>query len=50
MAIARFLACKAGIYGTDDVERANIDAIVDYVGDYNNSRDLRYKLTNWLES
>ena len=37
LAIARFLAGKADIYGADEMERAQIDAIVDYVSDYNNS-------------
>ncbi len=37
LAIARFLAGKAGLYGRDEVEKASVDAIVDYVSDYNNS-------------
>ncbi len=38
MAIARFLAAKVGVYGDDEMDRALIDGVVDYVGDYNNSK------------
>ena len=37
IAIARFLAKKAGLYGKDDVTQARADMIVDYVTDFNNS-------------
>ena len=38
IAIARFLAKKTGMYGKDDEQQAMVDAIVDYVTDYNNSK------------
>ena len=37
IAIARFLAKKADLYGKDDVTQAHADMIVDYVTDFNNS-------------
>ena len=37
IAIARFLAKKADLYGKDDVTQARADMIVDYVTDFNNS-------------
>lgn len=36
IAIARFLAKKADLYGKDDVTQAHADMIVDYVTDFNN--------------
>ena len=43
MAIARFLAKKAGFYGGDDLEQAKVDMIVDYISDYNNS-EFKYDI------
>ena len=40
-AIARFLSSKSGIYGDGDLDRARIDAVVDYVEDYNSSEEDR---------
>ena len=37
IAIARFLAKKANLYGKDDVTQARADMVVDYVTDFNNS-------------
>ena len=38
MAIARFLAKKAGIYGDTEVEQAYADLIADAVVDFNDSK------------
>ena len=37
LAIARFLAKKAGLYGKNEMEQALADMITDYAADFNNS-------------
>ena len=40
ISIARFLAKKTKIYGKDEFIQAKVDAVVDYLTDYNNSKRI----------